>query len=166
MLNKNIEAASQTIGPIITKAAIVYWIVAHKTWCSGSSNCLGPNNLSGLASLDESLVTPTDNLPPPGGHWGIWGEVPGIFDTHASPPFTLVWGNTFYFLPSAFKGTSLLHCSSSNLFISSDIRGEKSRCSGLTQLPLVSPHGKPPQRRRNTCISQRAWVRKFQRFIA
>lgn len=42
ILNKNIVAAPQTIGPIVTKKAIVYWILAHKTDVLGLPTALGP----------------------------------------------------------------------------------------------------------------------------
>lgn len=148
---------SQTIGPIVTKTATVYWIVAHKTWHSGSSDCLGPDSLCGLASLDVIFSHSSDNLPPPGGHWGnvrksTWNLLYPCIST-----IYLGLRQYLYVLPSPFKGTSLLHCCSSNLLVSSDIRGEKSGCSGLTQLLLVSPQCKSPLRQRNACVPQRAW---------
>lgn len=69
MLNEKIEAAPQTIGQIVTKTTIVCWSVFHKIWCSGSSNCLGSNSLSGSISWWTFSHSP-DDPPLPGGHRG------------------------------------------------------------------------------------------------
>lgn len=97
------------------------------------------------------------NLPPPGGHWGNVRKSTWDLWYPCISTIYLCSRQYLYFLPSSFKGTSLLHCNSSNLLISSDIRGKEPGCSGLTQLLLVSPQRKPPLRQRNTCVSQRAW---------